>query len=205
MKEFARILRKTEQKTFKILQILIEKGVASGSVLDNQNVTIINRRMVDYDRISQLRQEVGKKGGNPQLLKSKKNLDNQNDNQKRPSSSSLSSSLSSSKKQKNIKNIKNIYGSQFCKVKLTDDEHQKLLIAFGEIHTQEMIDNMDLYLESKGDKYKSHYATLLSWEKKNTGGNDGSFRSSNQFIGKTSAARNLGDGNAYPVDLEVTS
>ncbi len=119
LKEFARILRKTEQKTLKILQILIEKGVASGSVLDNQNVTIINRRMVDYDRISQLRQKVGKLGGNPELLKSKKNLDNQNDNQKRPSSSSPSSSSSSltTKKKNNTIFIKPSLEEvkQYCK------------------------------------------------------------------------------------------
>lgn len=92
LKEWSRILRKTEKKTMKIFQILIEKHIASGSVLDNQNVTIINRRMVRDSEISQLRREVGKLGGNPTLLKQSTNLDNQKANQKGLSSSSTSSS-----------------------------------------------------------------------------------------------------------------
>jgi hypothetical protein len=112
---------------------------------------------------------------------------------------------------KNIKNIKkeknekNIYGQKFHRVKLTEAERQSLSDTYGDGKAQEMIDNMDLYLESKGDKYKSHYATLLSWERKNGGNSDGQGRSGQRATeGKTSSARNLGDGQAYPCDLEVT-
>lgn len=93
LQEFARILRKTEKKTLKILQILIEKEVASGNLLDNQNITIISRRMIKDVKISKIRQEVGKLGGNPGLLKIKenrKNLVNQNSNQNNQSSVSVS-------------------------------------------------------------------------------------------------------------------
>lgn len=93
LKEWARILRKSEKKTQKIFQILFTKHIASGCVLDNQNITIISRRMVRDFEISQIRREVGKLGGNPILLKSKNVLDNQTVNQKpTPSSSSSSSS-----------------------------------------------------------------------------------------------------------------
>lgn len=68
---------------------------------------------------------------------------------------------------------KDTYGDQFGKVKLTESEYQKLITSFGEQGTKDRIDGMDIYLESKGDKYKSHYATLLSWERKNNNG-DGS-------------------------------
>jgi len=89
LQEWSNILRKTQQKTKEILQILIEKRVADGSILDNQNITIISRRMVNDFRISQLRKEVGKLGGNPKLKKSSNFLVNQSDNQKpTPSSSS---------------------------------------------------------------------------------------------------------------------
>ncbi len=71
-------MRKTEQKTSKIFQILFEKGIASGTVLDNQNVTIISRRMVRDCEISQIRKEVGRLGGNPGLKKINNNLDKQN-------------------------------------------------------------------------------------------------------------------------------
>ena len=94
LKEWARILRKTEQKTIKIFQILIEKHIADGSILDNQNVTIISRRMKRMVEISKLRYEVGLKGGNPALKKTENNLDNQSSNQNARSSSSSSSSTS---------------------------------------------------------------------------------------------------------------
>ena len=89
LQEWSNILRKTQRKTKEILQILIEKRVADGSILDNQNITIISRRMVNDFRISQLRKEVGKLGGNPKLKKSSNFLVNQTDNQiPTPSSSS---------------------------------------------------------------------------------------------------------------------
>ncbi|MDD5245229.1 MAG: hypothetical protein PHU49_14565 [Syntrophorhabdaceae bacterium] len=94
MREWARILRKTEKKTKEIFQILIEKRIASGSILDNQNITIISRRIVRDYEISQIRKEVGKLGGNPKLKKINENLDNQSDNQKDRSSVSVSVSSS---------------------------------------------------------------------------------------------------------------
>lgn len=57
------------------------------------------------------------------------------------------------------------YGD-FQNVKLSDDEYQKLIEQFGESGTAEKITNLSLYLKSKGDKYKSHYATILSWSRK---------------------------------------
>lgn len=93
LKEWSRILRKTEQKTMKIFQILIEKDIASGDVLDKQNITIISRRMIKDFEISQIRQQVGKLGGNPKLTNHQLDLDNQKDNQKRLSSSSSSFSI----------------------------------------------------------------------------------------------------------------
>lgn len=58
--------------------------------------------------------------------------------------------------------IKETYG-EFEKVKLTKDEYDKLVERLGEKHTQSLIFEMDAYIASKGDKYKSHYAALLTW------------------------------------------
>ncbi|HQQ88584.1 MAG TPA: hypothetical protein PLA72_11345 [Smithellaceae bacterium] len=101
IKEWSRILRKTEKKTREIFQILIKKGIASGDVLDNQNATIISRRMVKDNEISQIRREVGKLGGNPNLVKTEKTLVNQTVNQN-PTPSSSSSSSKKEKKEKNV-------------------------------------------------------------------------------------------------------
>jgi hypothetical protein len=97
LKEWARILRKTERKTSEILKILLEKGIASGSVLDNQMVNLISRRIKRDSEISQIRYKVGLLGGNPALKKLKENLDNQTSNQNVRSSSSTSSSIKKNK------------------------------------------------------------------------------------------------------------
>ncbi|PZM86413.1 hypothetical protein DLH72_01025 [Candidatus Gracilibacteria bacterium] len=66
-------------------------------------------------------------------------------------------------KEKNIK--KEIFG-ELENVKLSLEEKNKLIENYGEIKTNEFIEKLSLYLESKGDKYKSHYATILTWMRK---------------------------------------
>ena len=51
-------------------------------------------------------------------------------------------------------------------VKLTDDEHTKLVERYGKKITDEYIDRLNDYIGSKDKRYKSHYHTLLQWIKK---------------------------------------
>ena len=64
------------------------------------------------------------------------------------------------------KYIKRKYGS-FENVELTDEEYQKLKDRFNDY--QEKIENLSSYIASKGAKYKSHYATILNWSRKDDG------------------------------------
>ncbi len=67
---------------------------------------------------------------------------------------------------KNEKNEKKLYGDS---VLLSDEEHKKLCDEFGKEYTHRLIDNMNLYAQSKPKKfkeYKSHYATLKAWERR---------------------------------------
>jgi len=48
-------------------------------------------------------------------------------------------------------------------VLMTQAEHEKLLVKFGELKTAEFIEKLANYIGSKGKKYKSHYHTILSW------------------------------------------
>jgi DNA replication protein DnaD len=66
---------------------------------------------------------------------------------------------------KEIKN-KDIYG-EFSNVKLTKEEYAKLVEKFGEASTKEKIENLSIYIASKGKKYANHYATILTWDRKN--------------------------------------
>ena len=68
-------------------------------------------------------------------------------------------------------------------VLLADIEHQKLIDKFGKQGTKARIDNLSLYIGSKGDNYKSHYATILSWENRDRkGGQSGINRGSTSKI-----------------------
>jgi len=69
---------------------------------------------------------------------------------------------------KEVKNKdKKIYG-EFKNVKLTDVELDKLKSKFKPSYL-ERIENLSRYIENfptKGKKYKSHYATILTWARK---------------------------------------
>ena len=56
-------------------------------------------------------------------------------------------------------------------VTLTENEHKKLVEKFGENTTDDLIEELNNYIMSKGKKYKSHYHTILSWARRKGGGN----------------------------------
>lgn len=85
-------------------------------------------------------------------------------------STKVSSSEDTQKKKETItketiqkKEDKQKYG-EFNNVLLTYEEYQKLQDKFGKEGANARIKNLSLYLASKGNKYKSHYATILAWE-----------------------------------------
>jgi hypothetical protein len=51
-------------------------------------------------------------------------------------------------------------------VLLTQDQYSKLCADFTKEGADERIKKLNLYIGSKGDKYKSHYHTILNWEHK---------------------------------------
>jgi len=65
----------------------------------------------------------------------------------------------------NDKNVNNGKKKYMDTVFLTDDEYKKLIEELGESLTKEYIKDLSLYIQSKGKKYKSHYATILTWNR----------------------------------------
>ena len=66
--------------------------------------------------------------------------------------------------------IKKVYKEkygEFNNVFLSIDELEKLKTSFGDQGTKTLIEKLSLYVASNGKKYKSHYATILNWERKN--------------------------------------
>ena len=81
---------------------------------------------------------------------------------------------------------KKSYG-EFQNVFLTDSEHDKLVTKFSAAGASERIEKLSTGIASHGYKYKSHYATILSWEnrdeKKNGGNsNHGGNRKDNRAV-----------------------
>lgn len=64
-----------------------------------------------------------------------------------------------------VRGAKNKYGSM-QNVMLSDEELVKLFERFGQQDAEARIERLSLYVASKGDKYKSHYATILQWAAK---------------------------------------
>ena len=65
------------------------------------------------------------------------------------------------------KNSKNIYG-EFKNVLLTKNEYEKI----KQNNLLPYIEKLSSYIASKGKKYKSHYATILNWARKETSINE---------------------------------
>ena len=60
---------------------------------------------------------------------------------------------------------KGVYG-EFENVMLTGEEHGKLVDSLGDIGAEEYIERLSAYLAQSGRRYKSHYATILTWWRK---------------------------------------
>lgn len=71
----------------------------------------------------------------------------------------------------------NRYG-EFQNVLLSDDEYQKIVERFP-MDYQDRIEEVSVYVKQTGRKYKSHYATILAWARKNSKNNSGSSKEPN--------------------------
>lgn len=74
------------------------------------------------------------------------------------------------KKSRNKKDIsieisKKKFG-EFENVLLDGQEHEKLVDILGDIGASEYIERLSAYLAQTGHRYKSHYATILNWWRK---------------------------------------
>lgn len=90
--------------------------------------------------------------------------DNQRVTNEQPTSNQRATTLKNVKKLKKVKN--NIYirphAGEFENVKLTKEELDKLQVSYSDCY-EEYIEKLSSYLAQTGKRYKSHYATLLNW------------------------------------------
>ena len=125
---------------------------------------------------SDLRSEAGKKGGRPskQSADEKANVFSEKQKKQMLFSESKKSNgqgqghgQGQGQKEKNIsiEILKKKFG-EFENVVLTGEEHEKLVDSLGDIGAKEYIERLSSYLAQSGRRYKSHYATLLNWWRK---------------------------------------
>lgn len=156
------------------------KGEEVGHLLDDdllaRSIFSIMKTHIDRDReYKELKSRAGKRGGAP--------VGNSNASKQAETSRNKQKQTEDKQKQtpkpnpKPNPNNKRPYG-ECANVLLTDDEYKKI--------TDEgltgLIEELSLYIASKGDKYRSHYAVIKQWanrRKKEQAGNT-SFRP-NQF------------------------
>lgn len=63
-----------------------------------------------------------------------------------------------------VKKYKEPHG-RFANVLLAPNEFETLVQELGDSRTSGLIEELSEYIESKGKKYKSHYATILAWSR----------------------------------------
>lgn len=88
----------------------------------------------------------------------------QTDDKQMTSERQASDNIQESKESKKVKN--NIYirphAGEFENVKLTKEELDKLQASYSDCY-EDYIEKLSSYLEQTGKRYKSHYATILNW------------------------------------------
>ena len=103
--------------------------------------------------------ENGKKGGRPK----------QDETKDKPKNNLNKTKAEPKEKEKvnaNVKEKENVKDKYLEFVKLTKEEHKKLIDKFWIFWTDDRLEKLNSYIGSKWTKYKSHYHTILNWSNK---------------------------------------
>ena len=103
-------------------------------------------------------------------------VSNQEVTKNQPTGNQQVTTIKNDKNDKNDKNIfiyndaeknrKRISLANLKKVLLAEDEYKKLLDKLGQTFANDLINRLDGYKASTGKIYKSDYATILNWSRK---------------------------------------
>lgn len=177
-------LAKIAPKKFKKVWDELQKF---GVLKCDENGRFYSKRMVNEEALRQVRREVGRLGGNPNLKKGHANLVNQNTNQSGNQNPTLSHSHSFSHSNKENNSVilpigeveekcvgvtvlhpvlvhiqKNLVQVSKLTKPLTNEEAQKLVEEFGQAQVLEVLEAMDNF-KPLLKKYVSAYQTTKNW------------------------------------------
>lgn len=138
------------------LETFFNSAISSGLLVDNGEFIYsesLNNRMVLKEAAHKRRVEAGRKGGIAKAL--------------------VKQCLASKEKEKKVKEIKEKKKKhgEFENVLLTDSEYESLKDKFNG-RAKEKIHNISEYMARTGKSYKSHYLTLLAWDRRNGEGRE---------------------------------
>lgn len=171
--------------------------------LDSMSAMLFRLMTAQIERISSTNSSNGTKGGRGnKSVKSEKSekSDESEAKRKKPSVTvSVTDSLKDLKDdapQKSKPIPKHTYG-EFQNVLLQDDEHAKLAEALGDKAASDYIERLSAYIASSGKRYKSHYATILNWYRKDCKESETDDRASHMETGYNDLAEYVRMRDAY--------
>ena len=188
----------------------LSEEILSKFVQDNQGNYYNRRLKQEIDKrkkFTESRRSNGSKGGRPRKPKEKpeesiekpygfsqdNHMGNENINENNidltdPDHLTDQEDLTEEKTKKKNSSLSNM--GEFQNVSLSEEELEKLKERFP-YDWQERIENLSVYMKSKGRRYKSHYATILNWARKE--GNHESKQADSKAEGRAGSAAGTGD------------
>lgn len=159
--QYVAIKELEDEQLGRLFRALFEKQLGNEVVLANDikiAFNFINNQMVvdnqKYKKKCETLKNNAKKGGAP-----KGNQNAKKQKQPNREKNNLNDNDNDNLKEKNKK--EKISFGEFKNVLLSEEELEKLKQRFSDYELR--IEKLSNYIASKGDRYKSHYATILNW------------------------------------------
>lgn len=171
------------EKTRGFLKLLeSDKMVTVNATKHRTTITIENYAI--YNDITATNQTTNR---DTQPITSRQSVDTTNNNKQLKQVNNVIDIQNSAKPQKHKH-------GEYNNVLLTDDEYQKLKTEYQDI--EERIERLSEYIASTGKKYKSHYATIRAWARKEKGEKNELCRGESSGTEKDNAVEN-GDSKSW--------
>lgn len=149
----ARELKMSENKFYRHMKTLTDLQMISQNPNSKYTVVTVGKWALYQGQGSEVRQQIDRKQtASRQQVDTNNNSNNNNNN----------NNMSDAPSQK----VKKVKHGEFGNVLMTPDELGELEAKIGKEKAAEYIRRLDEYIGTSGKKYKSHYLTILTWERR---------------------------------------
>ena len=151
------IVKRTNKFTLiKVVNYRVFQELGNDEQQENNN-QITSNQQTDNNQITNEQQTDNNQITTTKEVKKEKN--EKNEKKEESEGTSASPPAKGSAKEK--------YG-EFGNVLLSADEYKNLVDSMGDMLTSDYIERLGVYIASTGKEYKSHYATILNWTRKDS-------------------------------------